>query len=67
MIIDWIDQAVKDKSWLILVWHDFNSNPVKDVEYLSEDFDIVLNHLSKNNIKVLPYGQAYREVVGTDN
>ena len=66
-IIDWIDQAVKDKTWLILVWHDFNSNPVRDVEYLSKDFDIVLNHLSKNNIKVLPYGQAYKEVIDADN
>ena len=66
-IIDWIDQAVKDKTWLILVWHDFNSNPVRDVEYLSKDFDTVLNHLSKNNIKVLPYGQAYKEVIDADN
>ena len=66
-IIDQIDQAVKDKTWLILVWHDFNSNPVKDVEYLSEDFNFVLNYLSNNNIKVLPYGHVYKEVMRSVN
>lgn len=66
-VIDWIDQAVKDNTWLILVWHDFNSNPVRDVEYLTEDFNFVLDYLVKNNIKVLPYGQAYKEVSAVAN
>ncbi len=60
-IIAQIDQAVKDKSWLILVWHNFNQELTSDTDYRLEDFSYLVDYINKNNIKVLPYSEAYKQ------
>lgn len=65
-VVEAVDQAVKDKSWLILVWHDFKESPLLDVEYRNDDFTFLLNYLNKNNIRVQLYGEAYDEMVNSE-
>lgn len=60
-VLETVDQAKADGSWLILVWHDFTENPQLDIEYRMEDFEILLNYLKRNEVEVLPYGEALQK------
>jgi peptidoglycan/xylan/chitin deacetylase (PgdA/CDA1 family) len=53
-IIEHIDQAHKEGSWLILTWHKLTvDEPIDDIEYARDDFLLVLEHLAQNNITVV--------------
>jgi len=60
-VLEVVDQAKTDGSWLILVWHDFTENPQLDIEYRMEDFEILLNYLKRSEVEVLPYGEALQK------
>jgi len=62
-IIETIDQAVEDNTWLILVWHDFNKEPTSDVQYHTDDFIYILGYLQKKEVEVLPYSIVYDTIV----
>jgi len=66
-VLEVIDQAKADGSWLILVWHDFAPSPTLDIEYRMEDFEIMLNYLERSGVEVLPYGEALHKVFGGEN
>jgi len=58
-VINYVERAINDRSWLIIVWHDLNDNPMSDVEYRYEDFKFLLEYLSKQEVEVLSYSEAY--------
>nr|BDT31982.1 polysaccharide deacetylase family protein [Myxococcus sp. MH1] len=42
----WIDQALAEKSWLILVFHEFvDGTPTRDTQYKTSNFASILDHL----------------------
>jgi len=58
-IVKVVNQAVKDNSWLILVWHEFNNNPVEDYEYNLDDFRWLTGYINESKIEVQPYSVVY--------
>lgn len=60
----WVDDAAREKSWLVLTWHDLVENPGVDTEYSIQDFEEVVAYINNTGIKVLPFGEAYAKVIG---
>ena len=58
-VVDKINLAIERNGWLILVWHDFSSQPESDVQYSLADFEWVVEFLSKSEAQVLTYSEAW--------
>lgn len=58
-IKNWIDDAVREKSWLILTWHDLVAIPLSDTEYSIETFREIVRYLDEIGVEVLPFSEAY--------
>ncbi|HVQ43988.1 MAG TPA: polysaccharide deacetylase family protein [Candidatus Saccharimonadia bacterium] len=59
----WIDQAARDKTWLIIVFHQVSTNPAAG-EYNTSpaDFDAEMSKLKASHLPVLTMAQAIAEV-----
>lgn len=54
-----IDRAAHDRSWLLLVFHQFsNSQAQYDTEYSGIDFALVMSHLAAADVDVLTLSEA---------
>ena len=62
-VIGWIKNAEADKSWLNIVWHDFVSGePEKDVEYNLDQYQEILAALTRSEVLILPFSEAFEFV-----
>lgn len=63
----WIDAAISQKAWLILVYHEVATTPIdpSDALYTAQpaDFDWHMNYLKSTGVKTLPVNQALNEVL----
>ena len=66
-IVEQINIAEASGSWLILVWHDVNTNPVSDVEYNVNDFEWIVEYLSEADVQVAPYSVALAKMLNPVN
>lgn len=48
----WIDDCVEYDSWLILLFHDVVSDPVRYTDYDTEDFQKILDYINEKNVRV---------------
>lgn len=56
----WIADAVANNEWLVLVWHRIVASGASiDTEYNRADFQSIVDYVNTNNVKVLPYSEAY--------
>lgn len=60
----WVNQAIKDKSWLILVYHRVASDTLGEWDTHLTDFQQQMNFVKNSGIKVLTLEQALNEVLG---
>ncbi len=58
----WINQAIKDKSWLILVYHRIASSDLGDWDTLQSDFQKQLDVIKTSGITVQTMNQALTEL-----
>lgn len=58
----WIDGAIKEKSWLVITWHDLVQNPSGDTQYNIEKFEEIIGYIKDNNVEVLPFSDAYAKI-----
>ncbi|AGC42846.1 polysaccharide deacetylase [Myxococcus stipitatus DSM 14675] len=55
----WIDRAVEEKSWLILVFHEFlDGTPTRDTQYRTQDFAAILNHIQLRGLRTVTLSQG---------
>lgn len=55
----WIDRAVAEKSWLILVFHEFlDGTPTRDTQYRTQDFAAILNHIQLRGARTVTLSQG---------
>ncbi|WP_323389412.1 polysaccharide deacetylase family protein [Myxococcus qinghaiensis] len=55
----WIDQALAEKSWLILVFHEFvDGTPTRDTQYRTSNFTAILNHLQTRGARTVTLSQG---------
>lgn len=59
----WIDDAIDEDSWLILVWHDIVDVPKNDTQYDIGLFEEVVDYVNSKNVTVLPYSEAYDKLM----
>lgn len=62
-VINWVDNALKNRDSLVLVFHKIVDNPQVDSEYSTEHFKEILDYMNARNIPVIPLSQL---VNGTD-
>ncbi len=65
----WIDAAVQDQTWLILVFHDFvNGTPLKADQLSINDFKAILDHVKASGVRTVSVseGVALMDGVTTD-
>lgn len=60
-VIQWIDQAIKNRDNLVLVFHKIVDNPVVESEYSLANFKEILDYMSQRNIKVCPLSQVVND------
>ncbi len=60
-IQEWLDEAKKNNSWLILVYHKMEKNPSDYMTISPEAFAQQMQMLADSKIKVLPAPIAYKE------
>ena len=55
----WIDQAIAEKSWLILVFHEFvDGTPTRDTEYRTADFAGILDYVQSQGVPTVTLSQG---------
>jgi len=54
----YIDNAINNKEWLILVFHNIVTTPTVSTEYSTANFDTIIDYLNSNSANVLPVSQA---------
>ncbi len=55
----WIDQALVEKSWLILVFHEFvDGTPTRDTQYRTSNFTAILNYLQTRGARTVTLSQG---------
>ncbi|MDB5178502.1 MAG: hypothetical protein JWN01_445 [Patescibacteria group bacterium] len=63
----WVNQAARDKTWLILVYHEVGATPIDptDTDYLTKpaDLDAELQIIKNSGLGVLTIAQAIKEVL----
>lgn len=65
----WINKAKLDKTWVILLFHQFVSDtPTKSTQYKISDFEAILDHVKANNMRTVTVseGVAMMDGVTTD-
>jgi peptidoglycan/xylan/chitin deacetylase (PgdA/CDA1 family) len=61
----WIDQAIAEKSWLILVFHEFvDGTPVRDTEYRTADFTAILDYVQSRGAATVTLAQGVAMMEG---
>jgi peptidoglycan/xylan/chitin deacetylase (PgdA/CDA1 family) len=59
----WIDQAKKDKSWLILIYHRVATSSLEDFDTPVADFSPQMNYVKQSGISVETTQQALSEIL----
>ncbi|MBZ4421164.1 polysaccharide deacetylase family protein [Myxococcus sp. RHST-1-4] len=55
----WIDQAIAEKSWLILVFHEFvDGTPTRDTQYRTSNFTAILDYIQTRGIQTVTLAQG---------
>ncbi|ATB45899.1 polysaccharide deacetylase family protein [Corallococcus macrosporus] len=55
----WVDQAIAEKSWLILVFHEFtNGTPTRDTEYLTSQFADILDYVQTQGVRTVTLAEG---------
>ncbi|NMO19854.1 polysaccharide deacetylase family protein [Pyxidicoccus fallax] len=61
----WIDQAAAEKSWLILVFHEFiDGTPVRDTQYRTSNFTAILDHIRTSGLPTVTLAQGVAMMEG---
>lgn len=58
----WIDNAIADKSWLVLSFHAIVTTPGGAIEYSIANFQTIIDYLAAEGIKVLPMSEVIRRL-----
>ena len=59
LVREWIDRAIAEKSWLILVFHEFvDGTPTRDTEYRTSDFAAILDHIQTRGVRTVTLAQG---------
>ncbi len=63
---EWVNKAIADKTWLILVYHDVNTEAAGVTPYgtYTPDFTEQMNWLASTGVTVKTFGAALDEVTG---
>ncbi|MFP2927837.1 polysaccharide deacetylase family protein [Pyxidicoccus sp. 3LG] len=55
----WVDQAIAEKSWLILVFHEFvDGTPTRDTQYKTANFAAILDYIKTKNVRTVTLAQG---------
>jgi len=54
----WIDEAVLNKKWLVLLFHEIVESNPGEYEYLKDNFEVVVDYVNTKNISVVTVSQA---------
>lgn len=58
-VMGWIDQAVAQRSWLILCFHEFTpGNPTRPTQIRNSDFTAILNYLQQRQVLTVTMAQG---------
>jgi peptidoglycan/xylan/chitin deacetylase (PgdA/CDA1 family) len=57
-----IDKAIRDKTWLVLVYHDVQPTQNDAYTVTTENLDATLSYLKQNNVAVVTTNQALSEI-----
>ncbi|QSQ19711.1 polysaccharide deacetylase family protein [Pyxidicoccus parkwayensis] len=61
----WIDQALAEKSWLILVFHEFvDGTPTRDTQYKTANFTAILDYIRTRNALTVTLAQGVAMMEG---
>ena len=58
----WIDRAIQDKTWLVLVYHDVKAASGELFSTTPQDLEIVLAYLKQKNVSVQNVNSALSEI-----
>ncbi|MCY1033841.1 polysaccharide deacetylase family protein [Corallococcus sp. BB11-1] len=55
----WINQAIAEKSWLIILFHEFTTGtPTRTTQYRSTNFASILNHVTSTGIRTVTVAEG---------
>ncbi|TSC26020.1 polysaccharide deacetylase family protein [Corallococcus sp. Z5C101001] len=55
----WINQAIAEKSWLIILFHEFTSGtPTRDTQYKTSNFTSILDYVRSTGIRTVTVAQG---------
>ncbi|MCP3101902.1 polysaccharide deacetylase family protein [Myxococcus sp. K15C18031901] len=58
-VVGWVDRAIAEKSWLILVFHEFSTGPLtRDTEYRASDFAAILDYVRTKGVRTVTLAQG---------
>ena len=61
----WIDQAKAEKSWLILVFHEFvDVTPTRDTQYRTSNFAAILDYIQSSGVSTVTLSQGVAMMEG---
>ncbi len=61
----WIDQAIAEKSWLILVFHEFvDGTPTRDTQYKTANFASILNYIQTRGARTVTLSEGVAMMEG---
>lgn len=61
----WIDQAQAEKSWLILVFHEFvDGTPTSDTQYRTSNFAAILDYIQTRNLRTVTLSEGVAMMEG---
>lgn len=61
---DWVDKAIADKTWLILVYHRVDDSNLSAYDTHTDDFQKQMEYLKERGVTVLTWSEALEEVSG---
>ena len=55
----WIDQAIAEKSWLIILFHEFSgTTPTRDTQYKTSNFTAILDYIKLRNVRTVTVSEG---------
>lgn len=61
----WIDQAIAEKSWLILLFHEFSSStPTRDTQYRTSNFTAILDYIKSRGVRTVTVSEGVAMMEG---
>ncbi|RKH00242.1 polysaccharide deacetylase [Corallococcus sp. CA047B] len=55
----WINQAIAEKSWLIILFHEFTSGtPTRETQYKTTNFTTILNYVKSTGIRTVTVAEG---------